>query len=163
MRKLLGTLKVYETDEDCVSGLHSKLMRDGTFYRNQFELRLCPNGRAMGNDLEKTEQEKILAHELGHFVGHILALPEHLKDRKRTIRNKLVGLHPDARPSVPQEEEAWTVAEDILPGAKQSEVYKQGIASYAKHDERYWKLFHDADPFTQFMVSDETLKAIPIE
>lgn len=132
-RKLLGVLRVYETDADCASGLASKYKRaDGTMRRN-FELVLCPKS-TFENGLEVTNQAQILAHELGHFVGHILNLPEHTRDREKIVALEKHGIQSDKRFLLPREKEAWNVADQILPGATSSEAYRVSMQGYTTHD-----------------------------
>jgi hypothetical protein len=136
--KLLGTLKVYETNErDCISGLRRKLQRDGQFKDKEFSIVLCPNSKYDRIGLEKREQVQILAHELGHFVGHLLGLTEHKRDTTRMVKMKLAGVNPEAKPLLPMEQEAWQIAEAIVPGSSDSDAYRKSMRSYGYHDHRF--------------------------
>jgi hypothetical protein len=153
--KLLGKLEVWETeDTDCVSGLSSKLQINGEFRGKEFKIVLCPNSSVDTKGLEKREQLQILAHELGHFVGHILNLPSHKDTKKRQIRNKLLGLPEDAVKLLPMEKEAWQVAEIAVPGVSKSEAYTQSIASYERHDREFMKALETAPFPVRLMLED---------
>jgi hypothetical protein len=129
MRKLVATLKVYESDEDCTTALLSP--RTG----NTYILEMCPKSKN-GEGLEVTNREQILAHELGHFVGHILKLPEHSRSVRAVREANMHGLGKDETALVPVEAEAWRVADEIVPNATQSPAYRLSMAGYRMHDKR---------------------------
>jgi hypothetical protein len=134
MRKLLGTLKVYETDEDCVTGLFTKKQRtDST--PGQYELRMCPQGTRDGMGLEQSNRVQIFAHELGHFAANVLQTPIQVNSWRTADKLHSIGLtREDGELYVPVEREAWQIADMIFPGASKSKAHDYGMKEYARHD-----------------------------
>src|SRR5579863_1077079 len=144
-RRLLATLKVYESPDNCVSGLQTHFDQSGTIKGN-YELYLCPNGHTDGMGLEQKNRVQIMAHELGHFVAHVLNLPEHAESRKATVRAVKIGLPKDSTLLAPTEQEAWNVGEMIEPGAKLSDAYRISMTGYNEHDSQMRKAIEELDP-----------------
>jgi hypothetical protein len=135
MRKLLGTLKVYETDEDCVSALRTKKQTTKSA-GGQFEIAICSKGNRDGMGLEQSERMQIFAHELGHFAANVLRTPVQVNSWQTANKLHSLGLtRNDGEMYVPVEKEAWDIADMILPGASKSKAHDYGMKQYGNHDQ----------------------------
>jgi hypothetical protein len=144
-KRLLATLKVYESDADCLSGLEVKYRSDTGEVDKNFKLLLCPKGTT-GNGLEQRDRVQIMAHELGHFVGHVLGLPAHRESREAGIKAHFAGFDHSYTRMAPAEQEAWNVGEQIVPGAMNSPAYFVSMKGYRGHDAKLEKAIEDLAP-----------------
>ena len=150
MRKLLGSVEVWETDEVDVSGLGAErdAVKPTEVIGKKWVLNLVTKEIDMKTG-KVADKATILAHELGHFVSQVLRSPVSDADmtaRAGLIRQerefsplaRLLGLSPRLKQDelkkmadlrYKAEAEAWDIAKVIKPNLDK-EVAKNALATY---------------------------------
>lgn len=125
MRRKLATLEVWEDDGVPSSGLNFRLDPDTGELDNRYEILLNPKERAPNG--ERLNMPTVFAHELGHFLAHVLKAPEAIRGaRNITLTNRLSPYLSSqslfARDTLREEKEAWELARLIYPGLNETQA-----------------------------------------
>lgn len=128
MEKTIAVLRVV-IDSNCPGSRLQTHSQSGPQGEQLFTLRMCPPAdsailKDAHSKLTKRNFVSIFTHEMGHFVARVLNLPSHrLPTFLESDREILKG-----------EQDAWSLAEKMIPGVKDSDAYQKSIHSYTPNE-----------------------------